>query len=231
MEIDFADFIAAANPSVVTEIIALVRRQEAELLAIHRVEAGERLRADQGWQRYESVNKQLRALEVKLAAQAVGVPPYTHAMKMAGYDVSCKYGVYEARAFDLADEMYSSMLAAAPAPAGKIEDQDIMRQMRRRTVMAADYAYMLAAAPAPAAGQEEKPALTDDPIQQLVDQAQELNMGYSGMKFITDGQIESHLSKVWEHQWKDSDGKRMVRIDLSKLIESVRAILAAKDAQ
>jgi hypothetical protein len=42
----------------------------------------------------------------------------THEQMMAGYKVSCGYGVLEARAFDLAERMYQAMLAAAPAQNG-----------------------------------------------------------------------------------------------------------------
>lgn len=112
------------NDLTIDQMQGRISQLESELRALHIVEAMEHLRADQGWQRYESANKQLRQLEAQLAAQPVGMPPYTHAMKMAGYDISCKYGVYEARAFDLADEMYSSMLAAAPAPAAGQEESD-----------------------------------------------------------------------------------------------------------
>lgn len=55
------------------------------------------------------------------------------------------------------------MIAAAFA--GKIEDQDMMRQMRRRDAMSNDYMIMLAAAPVPPAhAQQQAGALTDEQI-------------------------------------------------------------------
>lgn len=41
---------------------------QEEILALHRKLAGETLRADQGWQRYESANKRANAAEAKIAA-------------------------------------------------------------------------------------------------------------------------------------------------------------------
>lgn len=51
----------------VKELRATLEAKDAEILALHRNLAGERLRADQGWQRYESANSdrnQLRAERV-----------------------------------------------------------------------------------------------------------------------------------------------------------------------
>lgn len=64
MEIDFATFIAAANPSAMTEIIALVRRQEAELVVARSIciERSDAL---------IKANERIAQLEAQLAAQAV----------------------------------------------------------------------------------------------------------------------------------------------------------------
>ncbi len=97
-----ASFIAATNPKAVRELIALVRRQEAELaearqaldgaveinngylreidalkaehLATHRKLAGETLRADQGWTRYEEANADRNGLRTERAAKAQVAP-------------------------------------------------------------------------------------------------------------------------------------------------------------
>jgi hypothetical protein len=37
---------------------------------------------------------------------------FTHNQMMAGYEVACKYGVYESKAFTLAEEMFKAMLGA-----------------------------------------------------------------------------------------------------------------------
>jgi transcription elongation factor len=42
----------------------------------------------------------------------------SEAMGMAGYAVSCKYGVLEARAFDLSEQMWDAHIGAAPPPPG-----------------------------------------------------------------------------------------------------------------
>lgn len=43
---------------------------EEEILRLHRELAGERLRADQGWQRYEAANKDRNTLRVEKASFA-----------------------------------------------------------------------------------------------------------------------------------------------------------------
>lgn len=68
------EYLMAAHPAAVLELIALTERLESELkaerdehLTTHRKLAGETLRADQGWTRYEEANADRNALRAKRA--------------------------------------------------------------------------------------------------------------------------------------------------------------------
>lgn len=57
-------------------------------------------------------------------------PKPTHAQVMAGYAVACKYGVFESRAFDLAEAMWTAMQGATvvePTGSQKSEDEPTPR--------------------------------------------------------------------------------------------------------
>jgi hypothetical protein len=60
------------------------------------------------------------------AAPAVPQEPSnpTHKQMMAGYEVACRFKVYEAQAFKLAEEMWAAMSAAAPSPSLRIAGDD-----------------------------------------------------------------------------------------------------------
>lgn len=73
-----ANLVMALDPNEMYELVALLKRQEAEHLATHRKLAAETLRADQGWQRYEEANADrnaLRAARAILAAQPAAAAP------------------------------------------------------------------------------------------------------------------------------------------------------------
>lgn len=59
------------------------------------------------------------------AVQAIpqGWKPTSEQM-MAGYEVSCRFGVLEARAFELAEQMFKAMLSASPALSVKQDERE-----------------------------------------------------------------------------------------------------------
>ena len=85
-----------------------IDRLEAELLATYRQAAAERLRADDGWNRYEAANKKAIAAEAQLAAvDPVAITPTENQIDdmIFGYAPSCNIG--EGR------ELVGAILAAA----------------------------------------------------------------------------------------------------------------------
>src|SRR5471030_2335282 len=54
-------------------------QKDEEVLRLHRVLAAEKLRADQGWARYESANADRNALRAEKAAAVQPVPAQQHA--------------------------------------------------------------------------------------------------------------------------------------------------------
>lgn len=64
-----AAFIAAANPTAILSLIARIEALEQDAKHLHVKLAGETLRADQGWERYEAANKSRNALEAAMVAQ------------------------------------------------------------------------------------------------------------------------------------------------------------------
>ena len=74
------------------------------------------------------------------AVQAIpqGWKPTSEQM-MAGYEVSCRFGVLEARAFELAEQMFKAMLSASPALSVKQDERekDAAVQLARDAVVAA----------------------------------------------------------------------------------------------
>jgi hypothetical protein len=56
-----------------------------------------------------------RVSPAALQQQEAGSGP-TSAQMMAGYEVACRFGVLEKRAFDLAEQMFQAMSACAPSP-------------------------------------------------------------------------------------------------------------------
>jgi hypothetical protein len=81
-EIAGLKFNALASPSAIIELLAEQTRLRAEILALHRDLAGERLRADQGWTRYESANRDRNELRARIAV-ASSIPAIP-GMKEAG---------------------------------------------------------------------------------------------------------------------------------------------------
>lgn len=71
------------------------------------------------WKRTaEAKDQTIADLRAALAAQPAAPAKPTHHQIMDGYEVACRYGVYENRAFKLAEEMFAAMCTTA-APAGE----------------------------------------------------------------------------------------------------------------
>lgn len=83
-------------------ILELIRR-----LRSAEDEAG-RMRAESADARGYALDLE-RRLRAEEAAQEINAP--SHEQLMAGYEISCKFGVYESKAFDLAEQMFKAMRA------------------------------------------------------------------------------------------------------------------------
>ena len=65
-------FSLKANPPVVLELVRQLREKESEILVLHLQLAAEKLRADQGCQRWQSANKDRLRMELVGASDGCG---------------------------------------------------------------------------------------------------------------------------------------------------------------
>lgn len=89
--------------------------RERELLTEVKVRLGE-INLCQEWRDHAfAVLGRLAASPSTTRQQEAGSGP-THEQMMAGYAVACSFGVFEARAFDLAEQMHRALAAAPSTP-------------------------------------------------------------------------------------------------------------------
>lgn len=65
----------------IAELRAAIESREQEVLKLHRDLAAEKLRADQGWHRYEAANLRKNELEAERANWAQDAKPFMYAIK------------------------------------------------------------------------------------------------------------------------------------------------------
>lgn len=71
----------SARDDEIAELRGAIESQEQEILKLHRDLAAEKLRADQGWHRYEAANLRKNELEAERANWAQNAKPFMYAIK------------------------------------------------------------------------------------------------------------------------------------------------------